>query len=317
MEPAIPVFQPESPEALAMFELFIQVLLISGGIFIIVAGLVFVAILRGRKRRGLPDQDFGSERREIAWMVGPVLIVLWIVAISTKLMLTMSALPKVHPARDAEAGADLRIVAHQWWWEVFYNNGSGVVGANEVHIPVNKRIRVQLASADVIHCFWVPQLARKMDVIPGRDNYIWLEASREGVFQGRCAEFCGNQHAWMNFKVYAHEPEQYERWLAGEKVVPPSPTETSAQAGEKIFFSQTCANCHTIDGTAATATIGPNLTYISRRKEIGGGVLLNSTDNLRRWLKNPQEFKPGCKMPDFKLSDEQVHNVAAYLESFR
>lgn len=316
MEPTIPVFQPESPEALAISHLFLEVLLISAVIFAIVAGLILVAILRGRKHHGLPKQEYGDHRREIAWMVGPVLVVFWIMAISANLILAMNAVPKAHPPREEDADAELRIVGHQWWWEVFYT-GTGVVGANEVHIPINMRIRVKLESADVVHCFWVPQLARKMDVIPGRDNYIWLAASRPGVYQGHCAEYCGNQHAWMNFKVYAHEPEQYEQWLAGEDVVPDSPTESAALAGEQEFFSRTCSNCHTIQGTAATGFIGPNLTHIARRKELGGGVLQNSTENLRRWLKNPQQFKPGCKMPNFKLTDEQVQNVVAYLESFR
>ena len=167
----------------------------------------------------------------------------------------------------------------------------------------------------MIHCFWVPQLARKMDAIPGRDNYVWLEADRPGTYQGRCAEFCGTQHAWMNFKVYAHDADQYERWLAGARVVPPKATGADAVAGEQIFFSQTCVNCHTIEGTAATATIGPNLTHLAERKELGGGVLENTPGNLRRWLKNPQAIKPGCKMPNFNLSDEQVQQLVAFLES--
>lgn len=315
MDPMIPVFQPESPDALAIFYLFIKVLLISAGIFIVVSGMVIVAILRGRKRHDLPKQEYGSHRREIAWMVGPVLIVFWILAISANLILAMNAVPKAHPPRDVDADAELRIVGHQWWWEVFYN-GTEIVGANEIHIPINQRIRIQLESADVIHCFWVPQLARKMDVIPGRDNYIWLEASHAGVYQGRCAEYCGNQHAWMNFKVYAHAPEQYQRWLAGEDISPKRPTETGAMAGEQEFFSRTCSNCHAIQGTAAVGTIGPDLTRIANRKEIGGGVLENSTENLQRWLKDPQEFKPGCNMPNFNLSDRQVRNLVAYLESF-
>lgn len=316
MGPTIPVFQPESPEALAIFHLFLEVLLISAVIFAIVAGLILVAILRGRKLHGLPKQEFGSHRREIAWMVGPTLIVFWILAISANLILAMNAVPKAHPPREADADAELTVVGHQWWWEVLYN-GTGVVGANEVHIPTNKRIRVKLESADVIHCFWVPQLARKMDVIPGRDNYLWLEATRAGEYQGRCAEYCGNQHAWMNFKVYAHEPEAYARWLAGEDLAPDGPTAPQALAGEQEFFSQTCSNCHTIQGTAAVGAIGPDLTYVSRRKELGGGVLPNSSDNLKRWLKNPQAFKPGCKMPNFQLTEAQVEDLVAYLESFR
>lgn len=314
MNISFPVFQPESPEAQAIFDLFVAVLWISAGIFIIVTGLIAIALVRGRTRVDLPKQDFGSHRREILWMVGPIIIVLWIGVISMKLILTMNAYPKVHPPHDARADAELIVIGHQWWWEVRYNP-SGRVGASEIHIPVGKKIRVEVRSADVIHSFWVPQLGRKIDAIPGRNNFVWLEANRPGTYQGRCAEFCGNQHAWMNFTVYAHDSEEYERWQNDEKVTLTAVEETAAEAGEKLFFSQTCVNCHTIDGTTATMTIGPNLTNISRRKEIGGGVLLNSPDNLRRWLKNPQAIKPGCKMPNFNLSDEQVQQLAAYLES--
>jgi cytochrome c oxidase subunit 2 len=154
-----------------------------------------------------------------------------------------------------------------------------------------------------------------MDVIPGRDNYIWLEASRPGDYQGLCSEFCGTQHAWMNFKVYALSPEDYEQWQASRSGGPSSPPGVDAVAGERLFFAHTCANCHTIQGTAADATIGPDLTHIASRKELGGGVLENSTKNLTLWLKNPQAIKPGCKMPDFNLNEEHLRQIVAYLES--
>ncbi|MEZ6070808.1 MAG: c-type cytochrome [Pirellulales bacterium] len=174
---------------------------------------------------------------------------------------------------------------------------------------------VKLQSADVIHCFWVPQLARKMDVIPGRDNYVWLEASTAGAYQGRCAEFCGNQHAWMNFKVYALSADDYAAWEAHARSVPGTSGEPAAVAGKELFFSNTCVNCHTIAGTAAQATIGPDLTKIGSRKEIGAGILENTPENLRHWMKDPQMVKPGCKMPNFNFSDEQVRQIVAYLES--
>ena len=176
---------------------------------------------------------------------------------------------------------------------------------------------MKVNSADVIHCFWVPQLARKIDVIPGRDNFIWLEASQPGTYQGRCAEYCGTQHAYMNFKVYALSEDDYATWKTGKSTEPGSPSadDSDAAAGERIFFAHTCANCHTIRGTSATATIGPDLTDIARRKELGGGALENSTENLKLWMKNPQAVKPGCKMPNFKLSEEHAKQIAAYLES--
>ena len=136
-----PVFQPESPQAQAMYDLFLLLLLISAGIFLIVTGLIVIALWRGRAQADLPEQDFGSHRAEIFWMVGPVIILLWIAAISAKLVLTINAVPKAHPPRDATADADFTVVAHQWWWEIQYN-GSGITAANEIHIPVGKKIRV-------------------------------------------------------------------------------------------------------------------------------------------------------------------------------
>ncbi len=177
---------------------------------------------------------------------------------------------------------------------------------------------MKLNSADVIHCFWVPQLARKMDAIPGRDNYIWLQADEPGVFQGRCAEFCGNQHAWMNFQVYVHTPQDYAAWLETQQAAAANlASDPEVNAGKQFFFAQTCVNCHTIDGTMAQLRIGPNLTHLAGRKELGGGVLQNTPENLRRWLKNPQEFKPGCFMPNFNLSASDVDALATYLESLR
>lgn len=309
-----PAFQPESPQAQAMFDLFLMVLVISGVILAIVAGLVGVAVWRGRTRATLPKQDFGSHRREIYWMVGPVIIVIWITAISTNLILTINAVPKVHLSHDEVGEADITVTGHQWWWEIVHNQ-SGVVAANEVYIPAGKRVRVKLQSADVIHCFWVPQLARKMDVVPGRDNYIWLEANRPGTYQGRCAEFCGTQHAWMNFKVYALSSDEYASWEASAKRKPGTPVEADAVAGEQLFFAHTCVNCHAIEGTDAVATIGPDLTHVTSRKELAGGAIENSPENLTLWLKNPQAIKPGCKMPDFKLNADHVRQLVAYLES--
>jgi len=290
-------------------------LAISAVIFAIVAGLIVVAIYRFRGRADeIPEQDFGSERKEMFWMVGPVIILLWLGAITAKLVLTIDAVPKAHPAGTTDA--DLVITGHQWWWEINYVD-AGLTGANEVHIPTGTKVRVQLASADVIHCFWVPQLARKMDVIPGRENFIWLEAREPGIYQGRCAEYCGTQHAWMNFLVVAHSPEDYAAWIKGERIEPAAPTEPLAVAGKKLFMTATCVACHAIEGTEAVASIGPDLTNLASRTQIGGGVIAYSPENLALWLKNPQALKPGCKMPDFKLTETQIQQLVAYLEQLK
>ncbi|GAA4420958.1 cytochrome c oxidase subunit II [Bremerella cremea] len=316
MQSTFPVFDPASPQAESIRDLFVQVLFISAGIFGIVAVLICVALYKFRAREDVPKQDFGSHRREIAWMAGPVIIVLWIAAISIKLMLTINALP-VQYAKGGEHSddrVDLIVTGHQWWWEVEYV-GTDVVSANEIHIPTGKKLRVELRSADVIHCFWVAQLTRKMDAIPGHTNYVWLEANGPGVYQGRCAEYCGTQHAWMNFLVIAHDPDDYEAWVQRESSEPAPPSNELAEKGKAVFMDLTCSQCHAISGTPAQEDFAPNLTHLASRRQIGAGVIENSKENLHTWLANPQAIKPGCKMPNFKLSDEQLDQLVAYLET--
>ncbi len=319
MNSVIPVLDPASPQAEAINDLFMQVLVISAIIFTIVAGLILVAIVRGRRKHTLPEQDFGSEKTEIAWMVGPVIIVIWLVAISANLVITLNAIPKADPDGKTDfSEIDLIVTGHQWWWEVEYPK-SGVISANEIYIPVGKKLRVQISSDDVIHSFWVAQLGRKIDAVPGRENYIWLEASEPGAYQGRCSEYCGAQHAWMNFKVYAVPEAEYEQWIASELKDTEQPKLLSplAAAGKQFFLQATCQQCHTVEGTPAKARIGPDLTHFARRKEIGAGVIENSPKNLALWLKNPQALKPGCKMPDFKLNEEHLKQLVAYLETLK
>ncbi|MEM7144712.1 MAG: cytochrome c oxidase subunit II [Verrucomicrobiota bacterium] len=315
-----PVFDPASPFAEAIYSLFLKVLAISAVIFLIVAGLITVAVIRFRDKTGgngeVPKQDFGSHKQEIFWLVGPVIIVVWLAAISAKLVFTVNAVPQAHPDAGEQPDEEIEVRGHQWFWEVKYP-GHGIVSANEVHLPVGKKIRIKLTSEDVIHSFWVPQLTRKMDAIPGRDNYFWIGASKPGVYQGRCTEFCGMVHAWMNFKVYAHDEAEWEEWIAAHTKDPELPTGGLAAAGQKIFETATCIDCHMISGVGGTTMIAPDLTHFSSRGEIGGGVFVNNRENLEKWLSDPQKWKPGCKMPNFKLDPEELQQVVAFLESLK
>lgn len=318
MQSTFPVFDPASPQAESIRDLFVQVLFISAAIFAIVSGLICIALVKFRSQGAVPKQDFGDHRREIAWIAGPVIIVTWIAAISIKLILTVNALPTQYAQGEAisDAEVDIFVTGHQWWWEVRYAE-SGIVSANEIHIPTGKKLRVKLASDNVIHSFWVPQLSRKMDAIPGHDNYVWLEADTAGVYQGRCAEYCGTQHAWMNFQVIAQEPDDFTSWQDKEKQVAETPADGKAAAGAKLFMELTCSQCHAIEGTDAKQDFAPNLTHVAGRRELAAGVITNSSENLRTWLANPQALKPGCKMPNFKLNDEQLDQLVAYLETLR
>jgi cytochrome c oxidase subunit 2 len=307
---AVPVLDPASKDAAAIRSLFGVVFLICLAILIVVVMLICASLFRSRiSGEQTPQQDFGRHRTEIAWTVPPVLIVLTLSFLSAKLIISDVA--------DAGAGdADIVVVGHQWWWEVRYPS-SGAVTANEIHIPIGRRLRVRVDSADVIHSFWVPQLGPKMDMIRGHPNFTWLGADRAGTYDGACSEFCGDQHAWMRFIVIAEPESQFNQWLEHQARPAENPTAESAQAGKNFFFAQTCANCHAIRGTTAARSAGPDLTHLASRRQLAAGLLDNTPQNLARWLKDPQQLKPGCQMPNFNLTDDQVTQLVAYLEGLR
>ncbi|HMN95401.1 MAG TPA: cytochrome c oxidase subunit II [Phycisphaerales bacterium] len=326
--PIFPVLAPESPQAEAIYDLGVRVVLVAAVIFSVMAILIGVAAVRFRERSGRDATiDFGSHRAEVWWMLGPLLVVFWLAAISAKLVLTINAVPAAHPEGDpAEGGdrCDILVTGHQWWWEVSYprtdpkggpagDSGAAITTANEIHIPVGRRLRVRVESADVIHSFWVPQLARKIDAIPGRTNHIWLEANRPGEYQGFCAEFCGTQHAWMRFRVIAHGESEYRGWLAAMRRPPEPGDGAQAALGARLFRSLACIECHALEGTGSTAANGPDLTHLDRRRILAGGAVVNSPANLAAWLRNPGQFKPGSKMPDFKLDDERIAALIAFI----
>jgi cytochrome c oxidase subunit II len=311
----VPVLDPASPNAGAIYHLFMVVFLICMAILAIVVGLICTSLVRFRAAGGeIPAQNFGSDRSEIAWTVPPVLIVLFLAVASAKLIL--STMARVAPEVAGSGDADLIVVGHQWWWEVRYPN-SRVVTANEIHVPIGRKLLVRVDSADVIHSFWVPQLAPKMDMVPGQHNYVFLEADEPGVYDGACSEFCGDQHAWMRFIVVAESLEDYNAWLDRQTPVGGAPVGAAALAGRSLFFTQTCINCHAIGGSSAIADAAPDLTHLATRRQLAAGIMSNTTENLALWLRNPQDIKPGCKMPNFNFNDDQVTELTAYLEGLQ
>jgi cytochrome c oxidase subunit 2 len=303
-----PIFDPASSQAAAISGLFLVVLAICGVILAIVVGMVGVSLIRFRERPGSaePPSFFGNRKLEIIWTVGPALIIIWL------FVLTARGMRQSDPSANQQP--DLIVISHQWWWEARYPQ-PGVVTANEIHIPAGAKWLVRLESADVIHDFWVPRLARKMDVIPGNTNYIWLEPGAPGKYAGTCAEYCGAEHAWMRFSVIADSPEAYAAWLREQENPAAIPATDSARQGLKIFQAMTCVNCHSIRGVSVAGSAAPDLTHLARRESLGAGVLPNTETNLFRWLKNPQAIKPACLMPDLKLTDAQAGALASYLET--
>lgn len=308
----VSTLNPLSPQAAAITHLFVGVLYVLGAIFLLVLGMVAYAVARYRDRPGAPPprQTFGSRNIEIVWTAGPIIL---LTVISVFMVRTMWASDP--PVAEGDP-PDLVVLGHQWWWEVDYLK-SGVVAANEIHIPVGARWLVELRSADVIHDFWVAELARKIDMVPGHPNHLWLEADRPGTYLGVCAEFCGNEHAWMRFRVIAESSERFEAWQRTQLKVPPGPTSDEAVEGLKIFEQRTCINCHAIRGTAGNQRIGPDLTHLAGRATLAAGAAENTPANLARWLANPDSIKPGSHMPNLQLSEAEVNALVAYLETLK
>lgn len=306
------MFPPRSPQTQDIANLFYLTLAIAAGIFLLVTILVVLASWRYRQRgeAGEPAQKYGNRKLEIGWTVAPALL------LAALFVLTLTTMSKADPAVPANRQPDLVIVAHQWWWQVTYPE-SGVVTANEIHIPAGQKLLVQVESADVIHDFWVPQLARKVDAVPGKPNHIWLQADQPGLYEGTCAEYCGAQHAWMRIRVYAESQSDFDAWQAQQLQSATTPDTQLAIEGAKLFQSRTCSNCHTIAGTASGAKIGPDLTHVGGRDTLAAGVLENNPANLASWLKDPQAIKPGNNMPNLKLTAQEVNVLVAYLEELK
>jgi cytochrome c oxidase subunit 2 len=208
----------------------------------------------------------------------------------------------------------ITVTGHDWWWEVRYPD---FVTANEIHIPVGRAVHVNLRTADVIHSFWVPSLTSKTDLIPGKDNSTWLQADRAGTFRGQCAEFCGAQHAGMAFVVVAQPQDQFAAWMADQARPAQTPGDATAARGEQVFTSQSCAACHTVRGTSADGTVGPDLTHFGSRRTLGAGSAPNDPGWLGGWISNSQTIKPGNKMPPQPLAPEDLRAVIAYLEGLK
>ncbi len=304
-------FAGQSAEARAIAQLFTQTLVICAVILAVVVGLVIFCVVKFRARAGAaePAQTHGHTGLEIAWTMVPVLIVVALFVLTAR---TMGASDP-----PADRAPDVTVIAHQWWWEVRYP--SGVITANEVHLPVGRQVLVELQAADVIHDFWVPALARKMDAIPGHPNHFWISADAAGIYDGTCAEYCGAEHAWMRIRVVAEAEADFDAWLAHEAAPAARADAADAVRGVALFQTLTCVQCHAIDGLGASsnARVAPDLTHIAGRSTLAGGRLDNNPTNLAAWLKDPQALKPGSHMPSLQLTDSQVADLVAYFETLK
>jgi cytochrome c oxidase subunit II len=311
------IFRPHSQPAQEIKETSYLVLLICAVIFVVVAGLLVYAIVRFRHRAGdelsEPPQVYGSNQIELAWTVLPILIVFVLILVTSR------TIADIQNRKAPQNAIHATVIGHQWWWEIRYPE-LGIVTANELHVPASDRIGsrptyLKLKSADVAHSFWVPQLAGKTDLIPNRENLMWIEPTKPGTYLGNCAEYCGTQHARMLIRVVVHSPEEFERWTNAQQQ--PASVETNAPEGRKVFFANSCVNCHTIGGTSAQGKFGPDLTHLMSRETLAAGAAPNTTEYLRLWVRDPQKIKVSCLMPNMQLTESEVDQVVAYLQTLK
>jgi len=299
------IFSPHGTPAHFIFGLSMFVLAITAAIFLIAGGLLVYVLIRYRQRASdsehEPAQIYGSNQIELSWTVIPVLIVLVLFLTTARVIFNTEYVSK------PDGALDVIVIGHQYWWEFRYPK-LGIVTANELHIPVHTPTYLEMSSSDTVHSFWVPRLAGKMDVIPNRVNVIWIDADASGLYLGQCAQYCGTQHAKMLLRVYAQSPGDFDAWVAQQRQVA-----TQAVEGQSVFLANACINCHTIAGTVANGRFGPDLTHLRSRDTIASGAVANTAENLRKWIDNPDQMKPGCLMPPMHLNDRDLDAVTAYL----
>jgi cytochrome c oxidase subunit 2 len=311
------IFAPISTPARSIFELSILVLAIAAIIFVAVFGLLAYSVVKFRQRTvddgREPPQVYGSTQIEMAWTIIPILIVLAL------FLATARVIAEIQNAEEPHNAVEITVVGHQYWWEIRYPR-LNVVTANEIHLPISDPAHptptfLTLLSADTVHSFWVPRLAGKTDLIPNHPNRMWIDPHETGVYLGQCAQYCGIQHAKMLLRVYVQTRAEFDQWIQEQSR---SATMTDAVSrGRVVFATSPCLDCHNVTGIAGNGQFGPDLTHLMSRATIASGAAVNNPEHLRRWIRDPNSIKPGSTMPALQLSDKQLDDVTAYLETLR
>jgi cytochrome c oxidase subunit II len=307
-------FAPRSDLAHWVQGVYFEVITWDSLILILICALVFLCLTRYSTRapegkQGPPPPHPESLGLEVAWTVGPALILLFIAVPSLRIVF------RSQPENPPAGALIIRITAHQWWWEAQYES-MGIHTANEIHLPVGRPVRFLLDSADVIHSFWVPAMGGKRDVVPGHLNELTFTPQLTGEYIGECAEFCGLSHANMRFRVIVQNPVAFDDWRANQAAGPHTPAAGIARAGEQVYMTSACTTCHAISGYSS-GYIGPNLTHFGSRTTFAGGTLPNTPQALAAWIENPDSLKPGAQMPPLGVRGKELAQLVAYLESLK
>ena len=315
--PSQSVLNPAGPQAAHVFGLWTYLWIAATVVFVAVLVATAMALAHGR-RRAAPDVGEvgeGRARRTVVLATGATLAILLVTLVASYLTGRAYAI-------TPEAGRPLQItlVGHQWWWEVVYNDSlssRSLSTANEIHVPVGRTVVVKMTSRDVIHSFWVPNLAGKKDLIPGYTSTMWFRADRPGVFRGQCAEFCGHQHAMMSLLVIAEPRDRFARWYDAQLADNMPPTDTTQSTGKNVFMNHGCVLCHTIRGTDAGGRVGPDLTHLATRRTLAAASIPNNRGWLGGWVMDPQSIKPGAKMPPNDMRPDELQALLTYLQGLR
>jgi cytochrome c oxidase subunit 2 len=301
---------PRSEPARNITTLWWGMLAVATVVFLGAVALLVLAWLR-RTREGAPvvgEREGFDLGMVVLFGIGiPIVVLVALFVIANFVVL---------PSTDAPAASrtpmTIQVIGKQWFWEIRYP-GSTAVTANEIHIPVGTRVNVVATTSDVIHSFWIPQLNRKIDMIPGRRNRVLLMADKPGRYRGQCAEFCGVQHAHMSMYVFADPPDRFRAWLAAQA----KPATSSVAGGAQAFAENGCASCHAIRGTPAVGEVGPDLTHVGSRSTLAALTIPNNPGKLADWIRDPQHIKPGNRMPRLDLSDAEVQTLSRYVEGLK
>lgn len=297
---------PAGSEAHRLAGIWWLLLVLGGAVALIVLVAVLVALFRGR------TNDERTPLVENRFIIGGGLV-FPVVVLAVVAFVTVDSTANLR--RTASNAQVVDVVGEQWFWRITYPD-SGVVTANELRLPVDRPVEVRLRSNDVVHSFWVPQLAGKLDLIPGQTGTLRFTPQRVGTFRGECAEFCGLQHANMNFVVDVLSQAAFDEWIDQHRNPPPAPPDALASTGRQLFSTLACAGCHTVRGLT-DGTLGPDLTDVGGRSTLGAGAAPNDEAHLSTWINDARLIKPGAKMPPLQLTADQITALVAYLRSLR
>jgi cytochrome c oxidase subunit 2 len=308
---------PAGPQAASLDRLFWVFVLTCGFVWLLVMlTLLIVLRRRGRQDAASPEAT-GRRERRCAIAVGAA-VAATVLIISGLTVLSYAATRAISAAEGDPL--HIRLRGYQWWWQASYDDprpDRSFVTANEIHIPVGRPVRIALSAADVIHSFWLPNLAGKQDLIPGRDNVLTLTADRPGVYRAQCAQFCGLQHAHMAMLVIAEPPDAFDAWRDRQLGDAAEATTDEQERGRQFLTSKACAACHTVRGTPAAGTLGPDLTHVGGRRYLAAGQLPLTRGSLAAWIADPQTIKPGNNMPLVPMTSDELNAVSGYLAALK